>query len=308
VTEQPFRFELRQLTEYTPASIADELRRVAALVPEEEPLTIERFSHHARVDHNTVKRRFGTWENALRAAGLAHRFSGREGVRAPLRSRMISDDAILESLRELALRLGKGVLTLADIEEHTDVGQKTLVRRWGSVQKAIKAAGLETSKVGSRYSDEECHQNLFNVWTHYGRAPQHREMSVAPSIIGPKAYVRRFGSWRKALALFVEWVEASSAESDDRQSRTAADTEPTSAPSVEPRRGPRDISWGLRFKVMHRDRFKCVLCGDHPATNLNCKLHVDHIVPWSKGGATAIQNLRTLCEVCNVGRSNRYDE
>jgi hypothetical protein len=68
----------------------------------------------------------------------------------------------------------------------------------------------------------------------------------------------------------------------------------------------RDPSIGLRFKVLQRDRFKCVLCGDHPARNAERVLHVDHVTPWSKGGKTREDNLRTLCATCNVGRGNRF--
>jgi len=68
----------------------------------------------------------------------------------------------------------------------------------------------------------------------------------------------------------------------------------------------RDIKMGFRFRVLYRDRFKCVLCGDHPARNMECILHVDHVIPWSKGGKTLEENLRTLCATCNVGRGNRF--
>jgi 5-methylcytosine-specific restriction endonuclease McrA len=34
------------------------------------------------------------------------------------------------------------------------------------------------------------------------------------------------------------------------------------------------------------------------------RLHIDHIVPWSKGGETALENLETLCSECNLGKSN----
>jgi 5-methylcytosine-specific restriction endonuclease McrA len=33
-------------------------------------------------------------------------------------------------------------------------------------------------------------------------------------------------------------------------------------------------------------------------------LHVDHIKPWSLGGLTVDENLQTLCEPCNLGKSN----
>jgi len=60
-----------------------------------------------------------------------------------------------------------------------------------------------------------------------------------------------------------------------------------------------------RFRVMKRDGFKCVLCGASPATTPGCELQIDHIIPWSKGGETAEENLRTLCAQCNLGRSNK---
>ena len=33
-------------------------------------------------------------------------------------------------------------------------------------------------------------------------------------------------------------------------------------------------------------------------------LHVDHVVPWSKGGETVLDNLQVLCHVCNIGKSD----
>ncbi|HMD53649.1 MAG TPA: HNH endonuclease signature motif containing protein [Phycisphaerae bacterium] len=77
-----------------------------------------------------------------------------------------------------------------------------------------------------------------------------------------------------------------------------------------PRRGTkqelrRDISMGLRFAILKRDRFRCRLCGNSPAIDANCHLHVDHIRPFSKGGKTRAENLRALCAHCNIGKGNR---
>jgi 5-methylcytosine-specific restriction endonuclease McrA len=36
------------------------------------------------------------------------------------------------------------------------------------------------------------------------------------------------------------------------------------------------------------------------------RLHIDHIVPWSKGGTTVFDNLRTACDVCNLGKGASY--
>ena len=66
----------------------------------------------------------------------------------------------------------------------------------------------------------------------------------------------------------------------------------------------REVNLRLRFKVMQRDNFKCCICGASPATNPSIELHIDHIVPWSKGGETLLENLQTLCSNCNYGKSN----
>ena len=62
---------------------------------------------------------------------------------------------------------------------------------------------------------------------------------------------------------------------------------------------------GLRYDVMRRDGFHCVLCGRGQEDGV--KLHVDHIVPVAKGGRTERSNLRTLCEDCNRGKRDKYD-
>ena len=66
----------------------------------------------------------------------------------------------------------------------------------------------------------------------------------------------------------------------------------------------REIGLQLRFKVLQRDNFKCCACGASPAKDPSVELHIDHIVPWSKGGETTLENLQTLCSKCNIGKSN----
>ena len=61
----------------------------------------------------------------------------------------------------------------------------------------------------------------------------------------------------------------------------------------------------LRYDVMKRDGFRCVLCGR--TANDGVVLHVDHILPIARGGKTELNNLRTLCEFCNLGKSAKYD-
>lgn len=65
------------------------------------------------------------------------------------------------------------------------------------------------------------------------------------------------------------------------------------------------VSDSLRYDIMHRDGFRCVLCG--ASANEGVQLHVDHIVPIAKGGKSTPDNLRTLCERCNVGKSDKIE-
>lgn len=60
----------------------------------------------------------------------------------------------------------------------------------------------------------------------------------------------------------------------------------------------------LRYSVLQRDGFRCKICGRSEADG--AVLHVDHIIPVSKGGKTEMSNLQTLCDYCNIGKGASY--
>ncbi|WP_223649771.1 HNH endonuclease [Hymenobacter psoromatis] len=66
----------------------------------------------------------------------------------------------------------------------------------------------------------------------------------------------------------------------------------------------RAIPLGLRYKVLKKDAFKCVACGR--SVNDGVKLQIDHKIPFSLGGLTELNNLQTLCNECNLSKSNRF--
>ena len=66
--------------------------------------------------------------------------------------------------------------------------------------------------------------------------------------------------------------------------------------SKELRKG---ISLKLRYEILTRDNFKCVLCGTDAKNSI---LVVDHVVPVVQGGTNDISNLRILCQACNQGK------
>ena len=61
----------------------------------------------------------------------------------------------------------------------------------------------------------------------------------------------------------------------------------------------------IRYNVLKRDNFSCQICGI--TAKDGAKLQVDHIIPASKGGKTVMSNLQTLCERCNIGKSNKTE-
>jgi 5-methylcytosine-specific restriction endonuclease McrA len=66
---------------------------------------------------------------------------------------------------------------------------------------------------------------------------------------------------------------------------------------------PREsLSRARRFAVFKRDDYRCRLCGRSQADGI--VLHVDHRIPVAKNGSNEDGNLWTLCEDCNLGKSD----
>lgn len=63
----------------------------------------------------------------------------------------------------------------------------------------------------------------------------------------------------------------------------------------------RPIPASLRGAVYERDGYQCVFCGN------DAFLTLDHIWPYSKGGADEMSNLRTLCRSCNSAKGAKID-
>lgn len=57
-----------------------------------------------------------------------------------------------------------------------------------------------------------------------------------------------------------------------------------------------------RQNVLARDRWTCQYCGARPPLS---ELTYDHVVPRSRGGKTAWENIVTACVECNTRKANR---
>jgi hypothetical protein len=206
-------------------------------------------------------------------------------------NRGISNEKLLEDIRQVAKNLGKASVTYDEYDQHGICASNTSLRRFGSWNAALRAAGLDVGR-RQNISKLELFENLADVWTTIGRQPARQELQKPVSRFCGETYANRFGGWRKALEAFVAYANGEA-------TLTAPDSVQT--PSPTSRRFP-DLR--VRWRVMNRDSFRCQSCGRSPAFESEVILHVDHIVPWSKGGATREENLRTLCSKCNIGKSD----
>lgn len=63
------------------------------------------------------------------------------------------------------------------------------------------------------------------------------------------------------------------------------------------------VQAGIRWQVLKRDNWRCLSCGR--CADDDVILHVDHILPRSKGGKDEMDNYQMLCDACNIGKSNK---
>ncbi|MFR4784857.1 MAG: HNH endonuclease [Pilosibacter sp.] len=114
-------------------------------------------------------------------------------------------------------------------------------------------------------------------------------------------FEKRFGGWRHSLEAFVKYINETSDEND-----SVAVNKKTIKDKGRNHKTSRSINLRIRFLVLRRDDFKCCKCGASPAKDPSVILQVDHIIPWSKGGETVLENLQTLCSKCNIGKVILY--
>lgn len=210
--------------------------------------------------------------------------------------RNVEDNELLNDLVRVAQEVGNETLTTKEYEKLGKYCVSTVQKRFGSWKNALAKSGLKQIR-NWNVSNIEYFENIENVWRLLGRQPRYEDMKLSISSYHPRSYDKRFGTWRNALELFVAYInEGDSSKNisfDDKNTNTSRNP-----------KGKREPSWQLRFIVMRRDNFKCKLCGRTPANDPGVELHIDHITPWSRGGMTVLENLQTLCSVCNIGKSD----
>lgn len=213
-----------------------------------------------------------------------------------IHKRNIPTEDLITDLKRIAKTIGKNKLTMNNYKENGgSYSLDTYNKRFGSWFEALDLAGLEATRTKMNIPIEELFGNLIEVWTKLGRQPKYSDMFKPLSKFSAQTYERRFETWRKALERFVHYMTEGEIEIEEFISNEKETIKNHTS---------RNINIRLRFTVLRRDNFKCRICGVSPATDSQTILHVDHIEPWSKGGKTVLDNLQTLCSVCNIGKSD----
>lgn len=213
-----------------------------------------------------------------------------------IRRQSIPDQDLIADVRRVASELNLLTLTIDLYNERGKYASTTLTRRFGNWPKVLTLAELSPSRSPLNISHHELMKNLENVWRSLGKQPSYQDMNSTISNYSAGTYENRYGSWNQALEVFGGEVKKADFESRSKiiPPRIKSEGHQTS----------RSINYRLRYLVLRRDDFKCQYCGRSPSTTPGLELQPDHVVPWSAGGETTLENLRSSCKDCNTGKSD----
>lgn len=137
----------------------------------------------------TYKKRFGSWNNAIKIAGLQiTRFMN------------ITNKELLEYLRLFNKKNGRSPIMEDFNNSKKYPCYNTYQRHFGSWNNALKMAELQTNTcTGS--TDDELLELLVQFSVENERAPTYEDFNNSKKYPSPCTYQNRFGSWQKALEL-----------------------------------------------------------------------------------------------------------
>ncbi len=303
------KFELNDYRkELTDEEIIEDIKRVAQEL-EYDYISISTYRKCGKYSQTAIQGHFGTWKNALSIAGLRN-----ERTKSELKR--IKNEDYYADLQRIAKQLNKDTVLYEEYRQYGKYAAEHVFSRFKTWDKALLAAGLQpTGLARSRIDEQTLFDELERIWTKLGRQPTSTDITKGNiSKYSLDTYKRRFGGWRNALKAFVEYINLDSSEEIDEEelkenkindkeniSKTVNVEKPL---QKKEHRTSRNINARMRFKVLKRDNFKCCACGASPAKDPSVDLHVDHIIPWAKGGETVVDNLQTLCSKCNLGKGD----
>lgn len=155
--------------------LLEEIRRLAS---NGNPPTRRQMSEDGKWHGNTVVHRFGTWNDAVRAAGFE------------VNNKPVPDEKLLEEIRRLASNETPPRQT--DMDEDGGWSANTVINRFGTWNNAVREAGFEANLV-DEYSKKELLQAIRGC-SDGDQAPTKRRFDKTA---GPTSETVKdnFGSW-----------------------------------------------------------------------------------------------------------------
>jgi 5-methylcytosine-specific restriction endonuclease McrA len=203
----------------------------------------------------------------------------------------ITDGELLDGLRRYAAAHGPGPFRCRDFRgwRERPFEPATAIHRFGSWRRALELIGIEGGRP-RMHEPEELMANLEDVWRRMGRPPGVRQLRRRGKYCS-QPYCRCWGSLRRACELLAAHKRGEMTREELLRAGPG-------------RVGRKQVSLEVRWRVLRRDRYRCVVCGKSPALDGGVELEVDHIVPVARGGGNGEENLRTLCGACNRGKKD----
>lgn len=214
----------------------------------------------------------------------------------------IGDEVIIAELKRISELVGFRTFTRHEFDQMANVCKGSVVlSRFKTWKMALETTGLNLEPHRNPRKDQipkgDLLGELARIWRQLGHRPSKIEWDTSDVKYSYTTYKIRFGGWVNACMALVEGgagTEPSPRQFDQHAKLISEITKEKS----------RNVPLKVRLAVLKRDDYKCALCGRSPATHAGVTLHLDHIVPYANGGETVRDNLRTLCEECNLGKGN----
>lgn len=261
-------------------------------------LTADEYATHGKYHSSTLMRRFGSWKKVLEISELdtkGHNFKID-----------FSDEDVIADIKRVAAIYNKETITAKEYNVYGVFNSSTLKKKYGGWNNILKLAKMKLN-VCKNFTTEEMFEEIERIWILLGRQPTTTDIKNGISKFSLQSYARRFGGWRGALEAFINYINIDYCNEElieiDKETGQQTKTDVNEGDIIR-HETKRDINLRLRFLVMKRDNFKCCICGASPAKDPTVELHIDHIIPWAKGGETVMENLQTLCSKCNLGKSD----
>lgn len=221
-----------------------------------------------------------------------------------------SRQKLLEELERVARIYDHIEFSRRDFNKVANISAGPVTREFGGWEKTLeylrihlKSKNIDLSPRSASpnriHSDKELFDEMERIWKELGHRPSRTEWNSINHKISYQCYTQRFQGWTNACLKFIEYKMGKLVILDKIQRKNFPKKS-----TIQKQEDKREIPLKLRLSVLKRDNFRCIFCGKSPATDISVILHIDHKVPFSKGGKTEIGNLQTLCSDCNLGKSN----